>query len=562
MTAQSLDTFFKTKMKELSIPGASSAIVSSDKVIWQATYGHLNCKESTPVNENTLFCLQSTTKTITAVAALLACQDGLFTLDTPIYTLIPSISFKSREPDLFKKITIRHLLTHTSGLLGEGRIGGVFNCEKGSFAEHVESCFGTYLHSEPGNRFNYSNIGMDLVTYIIEKVSSIPYETFISRKLAQPLGIKIYFDVEEIYATGNAAQGSYSGFLATKVDGLAYGCGGAFLSLKDQARYAQFLLNKGEGIIQEELFNEMLKVDGEVGYGLGVFKSVFGNLELYNHAGGGFGLISELFWSYKENIAIFCLANNEDAAFEFKTAVIDLLKHYLESVGKKVKEVGIEVGNAKDYDNLHILGGSYIGDWGQWNVTIEQNKLYLNGVEYQSHENWIFSTDTRVIRFDVDGETVKAIYTHHPGIGLLKFEKMNLIEISYQFDTDWQKYAGLYQFDLYCSDTLYQAVYIQDNKLFLNNNGPTELMHLEESIFVTSTGETVVFEDELMYNTSNTKCLKKENIVSELTELKKRDPNHRHLTFWMLDVCAANLRMLGREEDAKAIEALKPIEAD
>ncbi len=144
-------------------------------------------------------------------------------------------------------------------------------------------------------------------------------------------------------------------------------------------------------------------------------------------------------------------------------------------------------------------------------------------------------------------------------IGLMKFNLFKKkIQITYEFKREWNKYVGLYQYILYCSDTLYQSVVIEDDKLILNGNSKIELIPISDTEFKTSTGETVIFDEDIMYTTTNTKCIRKDNIVEELVELKKRDPNHRHLTFWMLDMCASNLRKLGKEESAKQIEALKP----
>lgn len=550
---------FRQKIKSLDIPGGIFALIKDDKVIWKECIGYTDITKSKVVNDDTLFCLQSTTKTITAIASLIAHQECMFHLDDFTYQYLDNFHYKdTMNGNLYESITIRHLLSHTAGLPTEGRLGGVFNCEKTNFEDHINSSFGSYLISQPGTRFNYSNIGMDIVAYCIGKASQMPYAEFIEEYLAGPLNIKIHFDVEQIYNTGNAARGSYSGFNAAKLDGLALGCGGAFLSLNDLIKYAQFLLHRGEPILQDDdLYEEMIEIDDEVGYGLGVMKAKYGDLTLYNHPGGGFGFASELFWNNEENIAIIGLVNNEDVAFELKEILIDILKEYLESQNKQITSNKIKVGNQVTYNDLSKLCGLYTSNWGNSVIDEKNGNLIIDGTEYTSHENWVFNSENRTIKFSFNHDKI-SYYFNHDTLGLLKFTYIEEKELDlYSFNDEWYKYVGLYRFDLYCTDTLYIAIVKEDDCLYLYGDNRQKLFPISNNEFCTTSGETVIFEDNIMYSPANTKCTKMDNIVEVLSELKQKEPKHRHLTLWMLDMCVDYLNILGKKEEATKIEALK-----
>jgi CubicO group peptidase (beta-lactamase class C family) len=114
------------KVEELAInyyndgntPGLAAAVVSDKEILWYVSLGTLHCKSQRNVDSETLFNIQSMSKSFTALAVLFAVQDGLVELDTPISEYIPGFTINSRweeSPD--KLITLRHLLSHRSGIV-------------------------------------------------------------------------------------------------------------------------------------------------------------------------------------------------------------------------------------------------------------------------------------------------------------------------------------------------------------------------------------------------------------------------------------------------------------
>lgn len=132
-------------MKGKNIPGLAIALVSKKGTIWEEGFGYTDMSHQQAVNTGTLFSLQSTTKTVTTVAFLLAVQDGLVELDAPLVNYYPEFTAYSRYgTDQYKKVTFRHLLSHTSGLTREAKVGGVFNYVPCTFKEHIQSISGSW----------------------------------------------------------------------------------------------------------------------------------------------------------------------------------------------------------------------------------------------------------------------------------------------------------------------------------------------------------------------------------------------------------------------------------
>ena len=175
-------------MDKSEMPGFAITIVSKDKPIWFETFGFTDLTKKYKINLDTLFSIQSSTKTYTAVAFLLAMQKGLVNLDEPIVKYYPEFYINSREEkEEYKKITFRHLLTHTSGLPREARKGGCFSHIVPTWEEHIKSLNDSWMNNTIGSRFDYSNIGMDLVAYILERIVNMPYYNYLQEVLGNPL---------------------------------------------------------------------------------------------------------------------------------------------------------------------------------------------------------------------------------------------------------------------------------------------------------------------------------------------------------------------------------------
>ncbi|CAN5357094.1 serine hydrolase domain-containing protein [soil metagenome] len=206
-----IDEMLETAIAKKEIPGVVALIVKDGKIVYHKAFGTAS-SSGRDLEKDDVFRIASQTKAITATAVMMLWEEGKFKLDDPISKYIPEFknpkilesfkeadsSFTSRPAE--KEITIRHLLTHTSGL-GYGMIDPdhrmrkiyqknniieLFTTEDISIGEMVKDLAQLPLHNEPGEKFIYS-IGLDVLGYFVEVISGKPFDQFLKERLFDPL---------------------------------------------------------------------------------------------------------------------------------------------------------------------------------------------------------------------------------------------------------------------------------------------------------------------------------------------------------------------------------------
>lgn len=166
-----------------------------------------------------------------------------------------------------------------------------------------------------GEGFSYSNAGMDLVVYALERITGEACPEYVQKALGNPLEITLHYNTKEVYTKLNSVKGYLGEHEQEIVDPVGLGCGAAFVSIKDQAAFVRFLLNlgtvNGKEILKANYINAMHSVGKEGWYGLGTFVGREYGVTIPNHAGGGFGLCSEMLWIPEYDIGVAVLANQE-----------------------------------------------------------------------------------------------------------------------------------------------------------------------------------------------------------------------------------------------------------
>ena len=232
-------------------PGASVVVGRQGFAVVEEGFGHLTWSANSPlvVPDRTIYDLASLTKVIGTTTAIMVLYDeGKIGLDEPVYKYIPE--FSGGEKDL---VTVRMLLEHRSGLPAGRDLWRTAH----SPAEAREQVIDTHLYSRPGARFVYSDLGADMLGFIVEAVSGEPLDRFLDEKVFGPLGMH---DTEfrpdpaldeRIAPTapwsrrGYPLQGRVNDENANALGGVA-GHAGLFSSASDLAIFAQMMLNGGE----------------------------------------------------------------------------------------------------------------------------------------------------------------------------------------------------------------------------------------------------------------------------------------------------------------------------
>jgi CubicO group peptidase (beta-lactamase class C family) len=166
-------------------------ISQNDKIIYKKSFGDADAENFKKNTENSIFSIASVTKPLTAVGIMKLVDQGKLTLETPISTYFPNFI-----PDLSKKITIRHLLNHSSGMQANvGRIddqgNGLMPGENPiTLNEFFEKFKDSKLKYEPGTGYEYNNFGYTLLAYIIENVTKLSYADYMEQAVFKPANMK------------------------------------------------------------------------------------------------------------------------------------------------------------------------------------------------------------------------------------------------------------------------------------------------------------------------------------------------------------------------------------
>ena len=180
-----VDDFVKAQMEQRRIPGLVLAIVKNGNAIKHDAYGVANLELKAPARKETAFEIGSVTKQFTAALVLLLIEDGKLSLDDKV------TRFFDNAPAAWRDITVRHLLTHTSGLKNYTGLSG-FEVTKKLDAQKFVAALGVQpLESKPGEAFKYCNSGYNLAGYIIEKVTGRTYWDVLRARILEPLDMKV-----------------------------------------------------------------------------------------------------------------------------------------------------------------------------------------------------------------------------------------------------------------------------------------------------------------------------------------------------------------------------------
>jgi CubicO group peptidase (beta-lactamase class C family) len=304
------------RMKRHKIPGLSIAVVDRDGILWSAGFGRTG-KGKQPVTPETLFSIQSMSKTFTATAVMFAVQDGLVDLDTPITEYLPEFTVNSRwEKNPQHKMTLRHLLTHTAGFTHEAPIGNNLDTLYDSFEEHVLSIQDTWLRNRVGAKYNYSNLGIDLAAYILQVKSGMPFEEYMKKKVFDPLGMyasSVDYDFVEQFPDRALGHAPFIAKVPVAIPMVA--AGGVYTSAAELSSFVRFHLNRGtiedQRLLEARLIDTMhTSPEISKGYGLGIAIGTKHETYFLNHNGGGFGFLTTMTWYPEYGIGCIVLTNS------------------------------------------------------------------------------------------------------------------------------------------------------------------------------------------------------------------------------------------------------------
>lgn len=199
--ADKVDDFVRSQLTERHIPGAAIAVIKNGKIIKMKGYGVASVEFNVPVTTETVFEIGSVSKQLTAAGIMLLVQDGKVNLDEKISKYLPN------TPDSWGNVTVRNLLTHTSGIKSYTGLDGFELSKRMKQTDFIKALAPQPLDFETGTNYVYSNSGYSLLSYIIESASGKNYWDFMRERIFIPVGMNKTADRDLKFVIPNRATG-------------------------------------------------------------------------------------------------------------------------------------------------------------------------------------------------------------------------------------------------------------------------------------------------------------------------------------------------------------------
>ncbi|MFC7370318.1 serine hydrolase domain-containing protein [Fictibacillus iocasae] len=337
------------------VPGAAVAVVGKNGVIYETGYGLLGTWEGAgQTTSRSPFYLGSLTKPVTGALILRLMEEGVLDLDTPIRTYIPW--FQLQDEEAAKMVTLRMLLSHTSGL---PHVFDAFGSTKKDQLEKLVRGLPQYaLSFFPGQTWCYSDLGIDTAGFVAEAVTGKYYADLVQEYVFEPLGMKgSTFDPSRRNELMNVA--------GLPGNGAHLPSSFAISSASDMAKFAQMLLNEDDPFLSRTSREQMSRVHGDYylpdnsGYGIAIELDHYQGEKRLWHDGAiqNYGA-----WMYavpKRDIAVIMLTNGRHELWNTALETIEVILSEYMSEKANVRPISYD-GPVMD---LSLCEGTYTGAW-------------------------------------------------------------------------------------------------------------------------------------------------------------------------------------------------------
>ncbi|MCL6480238.1 MAG: beta-lactamase family protein [Firmicutes bacterium] len=355
-----LAAFVRQQMAESRTPGVALAITNREGLLHLATFGHADAAARRPVTSETLFQIGSISKSFTAVALLQLHDEGKLALDAPLVRYWPWFSIVTAHPPF----TVHDLLTHTAGLPRDRDDIPSSRFSVWALRERITG-------APPGAHWAYSNVGYQVLGYLLEALEGADYATILRRRIFQPLGMHhseptITFAARPRMAVGH--QTAYDDRPAHRSHPLVpapwfeYGAGDGSIAATpaELAAYLRMLLNRGAvaggRLLSEESFalltQRFVRARGDRWYGYGLEVWDQDGRTWFGHGGAMVGYRAMLLGDFSSGLGVVVMINGPGApdriaefALECVHAALQLRP--LPALPERVPPTRVE--NATDY---------------------------------------------------------------------------------------------------------------------------------------------------------------------------------------------------------------------
>ncbi len=327
--------FIVKEMKRLKVPGIAIGIYNKGGEL-SAAFGITSVEHPLPVTVDTLFQTGSISKTFTGTVIMQLVEQGKVDLDAPVRKYIKDFQLKDKE--VVKKVTVRHLLTHMGGWVGD-----YFN-DFGNGDDALDKMVKDVARMEQiqplGTIWSYNNTGFNIASRVIEVVMKKPYEQVMQEMLLTPVGLDMtFFYPSDILFTHRfvvghqTVDGKVSVTRPWAIGRAGNGVGGVVSTVRDLLKYARFHMSNGKkGVITRKSLKAMRVAQADAGargmMGITWFIRKIGDITVYAHGGATNGQQAYFFFIPDQDFACAILTNSDDGGIVADGVFAKVLKLY------------------------------------------------------------------------------------------------------------------------------------------------------------------------------------------------------------------------------------------
>lgn len=382
-----LEAWIQSQMAYRGLPGMSVGVVYDQELIWAKGFGFADVEKKIPATPATLYRMASVTKTFTATAIMQLRDAGRLNLDDPVAKHLPWFKIKSPFGDA-PAITIRHLLTHTSGLPREAAYPYFTDNKFPTLDQIKETLPNQEAIYAPETRWKYSNLALALCGEIVAQVSGEPYEVYVRDHILKPLGMDsstVLFPVETRERLAVAyGRRMPDGKREIRPDTDSKGITPAAnlsSTVEDLARYLSFHMGDGKVagklILKGSTLREMHRVqwlqdDWKSGWGIGFAITRADGRTMVGHGGWLAGYRTQISFSPEDKIGVIVLTAADDGNPGFYVKQVFAL--LAPAIKKATAPTPLVAQPDPSWSNFV---GTYRDPWGDTEIVIVNGELVM-----------------------------------------------------------------------------------------------------------------------------------------------------------------------------------------
>ncbi|WP_298519912.1 serine hydrolase [uncultured Kordia sp.] len=481
--------------------GATILVAKEGKVVFKKAYGKANMELDIDMIPENVFEIGSITKQFTAVGILMLLEEGKLSLDDEITKYIPDY------PTQGTKITIHHLLTHTSGIKSYTSIPSLrdFARKDLSVTELIDAFKDEPMDFKPNEQFRYNNSGYVLLGYIIEKITGESYATFVQERIFDKLNMKSSYYGSKSQLIKNRAYG-YQDRNEKYVNAdyismtIPYAAGSLMSTVDDLFTWNTAIRNHkliSKESTEKAFTNYKIDNGNNINYGYGWFTNRIKDVPVIEHGGGIFGYTSQGIYVPSDNVYVILLTNCDCVSptdIAYKIAAITIGNSYPKAAD------AIKISKA---DLAQFVGAYKFEDGAVRFVTQEGNQLYSQRGDsnskfkiYPISKNRFFFDDSFAELIFPDGTKKQVIFRDNTSEakGVWSNEKKPEAKKEVQLSAEvLKKYIGTYEL----APNFTIEITVEGDKIFgqPTNQSKVELFaESEDKFFLKVVVATVTFQ--------------------------------------------------------------------